>query len=144
MDSVFDGGAQAVIDGGAEFNAVFEIVNGLFEIVIAGIVRIGVEVGKDQRDIDQSCSCVFQWSVVKAREWQMQFSEFLPDAPARFFVDDCRCQIASVDFFDLSDFFSAEDLNCFFLSRSFFGMKSVCFFRFWFSILYFLENANLK
>ena len=119
MDSVFDGGSQTIINGGSKLNTVFEIIVGLFEIVVAGIIGISVEVGKDQGNVDQARSRVLQRCVVKTRDWQMQFSELLPDVPARFFIDDHRGQISSVDLFDSPDSFSAEHLNGCFHDRSF-------------------------
>ena len=70
--AVLDRRTEAVVYLRAAFDAIADVVVGLIEIIVAGIVRVGMEVGEYQRNVDYPHARVFQRRVVQPGDRDVQ------------------------------------------------------------------------
>ena len=99
--AVLDRRTEAVVYLRAAFDAIADVVVGLIEIIVAGIVRVGMEVGEYQRNVDYPHARVFQRRVVQPGDRDVQPRERFADVAAgHLLVHQRRGQIAAVQFLD--------------------------------------------
>ena len=125
VDAVFDAGSEPVIDLGAAFDAVADIVVGLGEIIIPRIVGVGMLVSEDHVHVDEAHAGIFQRSVVEAGQRDVHLRESVADVASGLLPRQRRREIPAVELFEFArgGFGPYLDLIVFFHGRHSFQNK---------------------